>query len=95
MSEAIQHSEDGHRGAFFIEGDGRRVAELTYSRVNGGMVIIDHTEVARELEGKGVARRLLDAAVAWARDTKTKVMATCPYARAQFVRDESIRDVLA
>ena len=94
-TEPIEHSEDGHRGAFFIDHNGRRVAELTYSRANAGLVIIDHTEVARELEGHGVARRLLDTAVAWARASGTRMMATCPYARAQFARDESIRDVLA
>jgi predicted GNAT family acetyltransferase len=58
-------------------------------------VIIDHTEVHPKLQGLGVARKLLDAAVAWARATKTRVMATCPYALAQFERDLSIRDVLA
>ena len=37
---------------------------------------------------------LLDALVAWARKTGTRVRVTCPYARSQFVRDPSIRDVL-
>ena len=43
----------------------------------------------------GNARRLLDAAVAWARTTKTRVTVTCPYAKAQFAKDPSIQDVLA
>jgi hypothetical protein len=38
---------------------------------------------------------LLDAAVAWARETGTRFVVTCPYATAQFDRDPSIRDVLA
>jgi len=67
---------------------------MTYSRANAALVIIDHTEVDDSLRGQGVARRLLDAAVGWARQTQTKVMATCPYALAQFARDPSIRDVL-
>jgi predicted GNAT family acetyltransferase len=57
-------------------------------------VIIDHTEVHAKLQGLGVARRLLDAAVGWARTTGTRVTATCPYAKAQFEKDPSIRDVL-
>lgn len=93
--EHIAHKEVGHRGAFFYARDGKRLAEMTYSRTNETLVIVDHTEVDESLKGQGVARRLLDALVAWARETNTKVMATCPYAKAQFAKDPSIRDVLA
>ena len=91
----IKHEESGHRGSFFIERDGKRLAELTYSRANAGLVIIDHTEVASELAGQGIGRKLLDAAVQWARQTHTKVAATCSFAHAQFAKDPSIRDVLS
>jgi hypothetical protein len=40
-------------------------------------------------------RQLLDALVAWARETGAKVMAACPYTLAQFRKDEMIRDVFA
>jgi predicted GNAT family acetyltransferase len=95
MSLSIVHEESGHRGAFYYEQDGKRLAEMTYSRANASLVIIDHTEVDASLGGKGVGRQLLDAAVKWARETHTKVMATCPFAKAQFEKDPSIRDVLA
>lgn len=91
----IAHEEINGRGAFYVEQYGERLAKMTYSRVNPALIIIDHTEVDDRLTGQGVARRLLDSAVAWARATSTKVMATCPYARSQFSRDSSIRDVLA
>lgn len=91
----ITHEEYGHRGAFFIETNAQRVAELTYSRRSASLVNIDHTEVDPSLRGQGVARLLLDAAVRWARETHTKVMTTCPYATVTFARDSSIRDVLS
>ena len=91
----IVHEENHPRGAFFIEQDGRRVAEMTYSRANATLIIIDHTEVDPSMAGQGVGRKLLDATVSWARETGTKVLATCPFAKAQFERDPSIRDVLA
>jgi predicted GNAT family acetyltransferase len=91
----ISHEESGHRGAFFYQQDGKRLAEMTYSRANASLVIIDHTEVDASLGGQGVGRQLLDAAVKWARETHTKVMATCPFAKAQFEKDPTIRDVLA
>lgn len=91
----IDHEEEAGRGAFFIDREGMRLAEMTYSRSAPDLVIIDHTEVHQQLQGLGIARKLLDTAVAWARSTKTRVLATCPYASAQFQKDPSIRDVLA
>lgn len=82
------------RGTFFLEREGKRVAKLTYSRMNDAMVIIDHTEVDPALSGQGIGRLLLDAAVKWARETGTRFKVVCPFARAQFARDPSIRDVL-
>jgi predicted GNAT family acetyltransferase len=89
----IQHEERNGKGAFFIEMEGSRVGELAYSRLGEKRVNIVHTEVGPRLQGRGVARRLLDAAVAWARETNTRIAATCPYAKAQFAKDASIRDV--
>lgn len=97
MNEPIEvaREESDGRGAFFVERGGARLAEMTYSRAAPDLVIIDHTEVNEALRGLGVARRLLDTAIAWARETKTRVIATCPYAKSQFDKDPSIRDVLA
>jgi predicted GNAT family acetyltransferase len=90
----IEHAEEDGRGAFFVAREGVRLGQMTYSRVDPQLVIIDHTEVTQALQGLGVARKLLDYAVAWARKTGTKIIATCPYASAQFEKDPSIRDVL-
>lgn len=94
LGSGIGHEEVEMRGAFFLERDGERVAELTYSRMSDAKVIIDHTEVDPALGGQGVGRQLLDAAVEWARETGTTFKVVCPFARAQFARDPSIRDVL-
>jgi predicted GNAT family acetyltransferase len=91
----VRHEEHQGRGAFFIELDGQRVALQTYRRVDENRVVINHTEVDPGLRGVGVARKLLDAAVAWARATGTRLAATCSYAKAQFEKDASIRDVFA
>lgn len=90
----IRQEEADGRGAFFIGANGKRVALQTYRRVDATHVVIDHTQVDDSLRGRGVARRLLDASVAWARTTGTRMAATCPYAKAQFDKDPSIRDVL-
>jgi predicted GNAT family acetyltransferase len=72
LSDPIQHQEHGHRGRFTIEREGQRRAEMTYSRAGESLVIIDHTEVDPELRGQGAGRALLDALVAWARQTHTR-----------------------
>jgi uncharacterized protein len=89
----IDHEESEGRGGFYLERDDVRLAELTYSRAGEKLIIIDHTLVDEQLRGLGVARRLLDTAVAWARSTGTRVRATCPYALREFQKDASIRDV--
>ncbi|MCC6622202.1 MAG: N-acetyltransferase [Deltaproteobacteria bacterium] len=94
----IRHDSDDAGGAFVVPGpevDGGpgRLAAMVYRRRAPDRVTIVHTEVDDSLRGQGVARRLLDALVAWARATGARVAATCPYAKAQLDKDESLRDV--
>ncbi len=91
----VQHAEDDNHGSFYVADGDEHVAEMTYIRQDAQLVTIDHTVVDDRLRGQGVARKLLDAAVAWARETGTRLFVTCPYAHAQFDKDESIRDVLS
>lgn len=90
----IVREESGSKGAFYAERDGVRLGTLTYSRATPTLVIIDHTDVSDEARGTGLGRRLVDAAVAWARETGTKLMPLCPYARSVFDRDPALGDVL-
>jgi len=94
MDHTIEHTEGEAQGAFIIQKNGQRLAEMTYSRTNATLIIIDHTDVDPSLSGQGVGRQLLDALVAWARATGTKVLPLCPFAKSQFDKDASIRDVL-
>lgn len=93
MQHEVSHVEHGGRGRFFIDEDGEPVGELTYRRLGPASILIDHTEVSPHLRGRGVARALLDAVVAWARGNGTRISATCSYVLAQFARDRLLRDV--
>jgi uncharacterized protein len=90
----IQHEHAGHRGAFFLERDGERLAQMTYT-VAGSRVIIDHTDVDDRLRGTGTGRKLVEAAVEWARKESTKLMPLCPYAKSVFDKTPEYSDVLA
>ena len=89
----LSHVERAGGGAFLLTRDGRQAGEMTYQRLGANRILIDHTEVDPQLRGKGVARQLLDAAVAWARENGIKVNATCSYVIVQFSRDRSLADV--
>ncbi len=91
---AIQHAQTDEAGTFYVELGGERLAELAYGRDGPGHACIEHTTVSERLRGRGVARRLLDASVAWARASGTKLSATCSYARTVFEKDRSLGDVL-
>ncbi|TMA24576.1 MAG: N-acetyltransferase [Deltaproteobacteria bacterium] len=92
----VQREQQGHRGAFFIDQDGVRAAELTFSAgPDGKLVMLDHTEVGESLRGQGIARKLVEAAVMWARQEKIKLVPVCPFARAVFDKEPTFHDVLA
>lgn len=95
MDDEISHQEHAHGGAFVVTHNGMRVAEMTYRRTGEQVVVIDHTYVDESLRGRGFARQLLDAAVAWARSSGNMIVPSCSYVTLQFARDASIRDVLA
>ncbi len=90
----IQHEDRETAGAFFIDGGDRRLAELSYTRSDPGTVVLVHTEVSNALQGRGVARRLVDTAVEWARRSGTRLVPACSYARSVFDRSPELRDVL-
>lgn len=89
----IQREEHGSKGAFFISAQGKRLAEMTYSKAGDTRLIIDHTEVSGALKGKGAGKQLVTAAVNFARQQKIKILPLCPFARAVFEKTPEFADV--
>ena len=88
----IKNIDLKNRGAFVIKRDGERVAELSYKK-GDGVIDLDHTEVAEHLRGQGIGKRLVDAAVKFAREKKLKMKASCPFALKVLSRSDEISDV--
>jgi len=88
------HHEDGDRhGMFFIEREGRRVAELTYN-MHGDTAVVGHTWVDPTLRGGKLAPRLVEAVVDWAREGQRKISPACSYVRMVMDRSpDTYRDV--
>lgn len=90
----VKHSDDDKKGTFYIDGHNRRIAEMTYTYAGEGKFIIEHTEVDPAYEGHGLAKELLKAAIAFAREKNYKIIPLCPYAKAAFAKTTDYNDVL-
>jgi predicted GNAT family acetyltransferase len=71
----VENNETRQR--FEIRMDGH-LAKLNY-RVSDGEIDLIHTEVAEELGGRGLGNKLVEAALAYARDNKLKVVPSCSF----------------
>lgn len=95
----IERHDDGSSGAFVIfnpdGGTPRFYAEMTYSW-RGRVMVIHHTGVREQLQGHGVARTLVPAAIDAARAEGFRIDPVCPYALRVFSKDtEGLADVTA
>jgi predicted GNAT family acetyltransferase len=79
-------------GRFEIEQDGH-VAYLEYT-VAGKILALVHTEVPKELRGRGLASELANSALQWARDNKMKVDVICPSVANYLQRHKEYADLL-
>jgi predicted GNAT family acetyltransferase len=72
----IEHDDIARR--FFVEfPDGQ--SELTYGETSPGVVNFWHTETSPNLRGRGLAGRVTETAMLWARANNLTVIAGCPY----------------
>ncbi len=90
----IKFEQTGNKGAFFIEENEKRLAEMTFSKAGDTRIIIDHTEVSDVLKGKGAGKQLVSAAVDYARKNNIKIIPLCPFAKSVFDKVKEFQDVL-
>jgi hypothetical protein len=90
----INQQQEGGKGRFYMEENGKEVATMTYSFAGESKFIIDHTEVDPSQNGKGLGKQLLKAAVEFARKHHYKIVPLCPYAKAVFDKTPEYGDVL-
>ena len=90
----IQQTNESRKGYFEALEDGKQAGIMTYTWAGDSKFIIDHTEVNEEFNGKGVGKKLVLAAVEYARANDVKIIPLCPFAKSVFDKTEEIRDVL-
>jgi predicted GNAT family acetyltransferase len=78
-SDAASVIDNTDASRFELREDGR-LAELVY-RIRGDRLVLVHTEVPLELEGRGIGGRLVTAAVDRAVREGLTLVPFCPFAR--------------
>jgi predicted GNAT family acetyltransferase len=70
-------------------------AEMTFHKAADGTITIDHTGVPSSHEGRGIAAKLVNKAIADAREQGFKITPVCSYVVAQFRRHPEWADLRA
>jgi predicted GNAT family acetyltransferase len=89
----VEREDGASKGRYRLVVDGVE-AEMTYSRANDRLIIIDHTEVPAALRGRKVGERLVRQAIEDARRDGVEIIPLCPFAKAQIDRRPEWQDVL-
>lgn len=91
----IERELNGTRGRYVIYLAPGAEAEMTFRQATDGNITIDHTGVPPAYEGRGIAMRLVNAAIADARSEGFKITPLCSYVVAQFRRHPEWADLRA
>lgn len=88
----MQVSHNEKRSRFETSVDGK-LAVADYEMEDGTM-IFTHTEVPSELSGQGIAQKIVQSGLDYARANSLRVIAQCPYVAAYIERHPEYRDLL-
>ncbi len=91
MSADVVNNATAHR--FELEVDGHIAA--AYYELKPGVITFTHTEVPKELGGKGVGSKLVKGALEQVRRNGLKVVPDCPFVKAYIEKHPEQADLLA
>ncbi len=77
----IEHIKEENGGEFVIDQNNEKAASLFYTLFASGRLVINHTEVSRDLQGSGAAGQLIDVVADYARTRQLKIVPICPFAK--------------
>lgn len=95
MSELSFIYEHDEAGGVFRAFDGEVLAgSISFLWDDGKKIIIDHTIVSEDFNGKGIGKALVNKAADFARSEGYKVFALCSYAAKQFQKEPELAQLL-
>lgn len=87
----VVNNPEQHRFETTVEG---HLALAEYNLIRDG-IVFTHTEVPKELEGRGIGSALIRAGLAHARENQLKVTPICPFFAAYMKKHAEVQDLLA
>jgi hypothetical protein len=90
MTDSVRDNPARHR--FELEADGD-IAFASYRR-DGSVLTVNHTEVPKRLEGRGIGSRLVKGVLDIARAQGLIVVPHCSFVRAYIKRNPAYADLL-
>ena len=90
MTESVQNNPAQKRYELEVEGH----LAATYYELSNGVIIFVHTEVPKELGGKGIGSKLIKGALDQVRAAGLKVVPQCPFVKAYIDKHAEYADLL-
>ncbi|MBB4101964.1 GNAT family N-acetyltransferase [Allorhizobium borbori] len=87
--------EDNKSGGRYVATVDGHEAEITFSRTSPTLIIVDHTGVPDALRGRGVGQALAQKVIEDARENGWRIIALCPFFKAQVQRHPEWADAIA
>lgn len=85
MSEKVQVKDNSDQHRFELNLDGK-TAFVDYILNSKGVIFLTHTEVPKELEGKGIASKMIHSVLSEIESRQLKLVPICPFVKAYLSR---------
>lgn len=84
-----------HNGSskFYVELDGEE-ATMQYEKAPENVIEFQHTFVPEKYRGKGIAEKIAETALSYARENNFKVLPTCKFVSTYIRRHKQYQDLL-
>lgn len=92
MKDKIQYKLEKDGTEFCAYLDGEQVGEVSFWADDRGRIVIDHTGVNPEHQGKNIGTGLIKCVVDLARAQNKRIVPACSFARAVFERHPEFND---
>lgn len=89
----IRRQEENQKGQFYIEKDGKSVAQMQYKWDDKEKLVITHTNVDESMQNQGLGGQLVQKAVDFAREEGIKLSSECSFAKSVLSENENFSDV--
>lgn len=91
MSEILK----GNNKFYIGEDENNPIAQITYKDKDANTIIADHTYVSDELRGQGIAGKLFDKLIEFAREENKKIVPLCSYVKVKMERSSEYEDLIS